>query len=524
MRYFHKDTSVKRKILTFIMVLITFFFTACGKKKGNEIQLTILHLNDIYEITPVSGGTQGGLARVATLKKQLLAKNPNTYITLSGDIYGPSGLSNAAIVNGKPLAGEHMVAILNKVGIDYFTFGDHEFDQFAGDQVLQRMKETKFPIVTSNYAGAEGKPFKQSNAKGETIDIAKNAIFTVKDKTGKSMRVGVFGVAKQPRKEDVQMTYTEWEKAAAEQVSALKGGENPVDILIALTHLSLENDKILATKFPKIDLILGGDEHAYNKEVQGDGIAPIYKSDSNARHNYIIDLFYNPATKKLRIEDRVELITDKIADDPEVLAEVNKWLKIGFNALRKQGIKPEAVIGKAPYDLDGFATSIRTKQNKFTNLILNGMKDITKADISLLGAGIMRLDDKIPAGSNVTEFDSVRTFPMDGEIVSVQMKGSGIKGLLDTGQTKKGAGDFVLYSDNITHEKDGKWLVNGKPLDENKTYLVGTFSLLVGIYSKSSGLLVAFPDGKLSKNTGISIRQVMNDGIAKAQENGKEKK
>ena len=47
--------------------------------------VTILHFNDVYEITPVEGGRSGGLARVATLRRRLLAENPNTFTLLAGD-------------------------------------------------------------------------------------------------------------------------------------------------------------------------------------------------------------------------------------------------------------------------------------------------------------------------------------------------------------------------------------------------------------------------------------------------------
>ncbi len=49
-----------------------------GASAARQVALTILQLNDIYELTPVSGGKEGGLARVATLRKELLAENPNT--------------------------------------------------------------------------------------------------------------------------------------------------------------------------------------------------------------------------------------------------------------------------------------------------------------------------------------------------------------------------------------------------------------------------------------------------------------
>jgi len=34
------------------------------------VSFTILQLNDVYEITPVAGGSQGGLARVATISRE----------------------------------------------------------------------------------------------------------------------------------------------------------------------------------------------------------------------------------------------------------------------------------------------------------------------------------------------------------------------------------------------------------------------------------------------------------------------
>lgn len=45
---------------------------------AENVNITFLQLNDVYEITPVSGGKSGGLARVATLKQQLKRQNPRT--------------------------------------------------------------------------------------------------------------------------------------------------------------------------------------------------------------------------------------------------------------------------------------------------------------------------------------------------------------------------------------------------------------------------------------------------------------
>ncbi|MCP6769728.1 hypothetical protein NL529_33265, partial [Klebsiella pneumoniae] len=79
--------------------------------------------NDLYEITPISGGHEGGMARFATLRAQLLRQNRNTYTILAGDFLSPSVLGTA-LNNGQPIAGAQMVAMLNAVGLDYATFGN----------------------------------------------------------------------------------------------------------------------------------------------------------------------------------------------------------------------------------------------------------------------------------------------------------------------------------------------------------------------------------------------------------------
>ena len=47
--------------------------------------MTIVHLNDVYEIVPVDGGKSGGLARMATVVKQLKSTRSPLLVTLGGD-------------------------------------------------------------------------------------------------------------------------------------------------------------------------------------------------------------------------------------------------------------------------------------------------------------------------------------------------------------------------------------------------------------------------------------------------------
>src|SRR6266487_6687120 len=60
-----------------------------------SVSVTILQLNDLYEMYPID--RQGGLARVATLRRQLEAENRNTIAVLAGDLVSPSALAQARV-------------------------------------------------------------------------------------------------------------------------------------------------------------------------------------------------------------------------------------------------------------------------------------------------------------------------------------------------------------------------------------------------------------------------------------------
>ena len=125
---------------------------------GDEVHLTILQINDVYEITPVEGGRAGGMARVAGLLRQLEAANPNTIAVLAGDYLSPSALGTAR-VDGERLAGRQMVAVLNATGLDVAALGNHEFD-ISESSFRQRMAESRFAVISGNAHAASGfEPF-----------------------------------------------------------------------------------------------------------------------------------------------------------------------------------------------------------------------------------------------------------------------------------------------------------------------------------------------------------------------------
>lgn len=115
-------------------------------------RLTILQLNDMYDFMPVEKGKKGGLARIAMLRDRIAKESPNLVFVLAGDFLSPSTMSSI-------FQGSQMVAGLNAVGLDFVTFGNHEFD-FGEAVTGERMRESRFTWVSSNVLDpATGVPF-----------------------------------------------------------------------------------------------------------------------------------------------------------------------------------------------------------------------------------------------------------------------------------------------------------------------------------------------------------------------------
>jgi len=79
-------------------------------------EITIIHFNDVYDIFPSSDEPVGGAARFARLVKD--QQNDNPLILFSGDCLNPSTLSAFT-------KGEHMVPIMNEIGVHVAALGNH---------------------------------------------------------------------------------------------------------------------------------------------------------------------------------------------------------------------------------------------------------------------------------------------------------------------------------------------------------------------------------------------------------------
>jgi 5'-nucleotidase/UDP-sugar diphosphatase len=428
------------------------------------VDLTFIQMNDVYELTPVSGGTEGGLARVATLRAKIKEKTPNTYTILAGDLLNPSALGTATI-DGERLSGRQMVDVMNVLGLDYATFGNHEFD-LEKEQLSQRLAESKFTWFSSNVTQADGQPFPK---------VPPNVVFTARNPAGKEVRIGLFGLTVNSNPVDY-VAYRDAVVAAKEQVATLR---NKVDILVAVTHLSLEEDIRLVQQISEIDLVLGGHEHENTEVERGPDFTPVFKADANARTVYIHELHYDTSTKHLERQSRLQRVTAELADDPTVGKAVERWVNAGFDGFRAQGFEPTKKVATTTEPLDGREASVRNFPTRLTDLTTAGMLHAAPGtELAILNGGSIRIDDVLPQG-DITEYDIIRTLPFGGAVLSAQMSGSLLQQTLDQGKANAGTGGY-LHAANVTRSAGGdQWLINGAPLEPAKSYQVAIIDFLL---------------------------------------------
>ena len=195
-----------------------------GHALAQTLDLTLLHMNDVYEIAPKQG--KGGFAPLMTLLQQERARAAHHLTTFGGDLLSPSVLSDLT-------QGAQMIALMNAIGVDVAGLGNHEFD-FGTEVLKQRLAESHFTWLASNTLGADGKPF--------------GAITSTLMRQVGPLNIGLFAVLTPETvhlsKPGTGVTFTPVVEAATAAVKSLK--HQGADLIIALTHLSITKDRELA--------------------------------------------------------------------------------------------------------------------------------------------------------------------------------------------------------------------------------------------------------------------------------------
>lgn len=489
----------------FLAALLAFFScetarqsTAGGKDDG-VIEIVFLQMNDVYEISPLSDNS-GGLARVATLRKSLRLKNPNTFTVLAGDFLSPSVIGTLKF-DGKRIRGRQMVETLNTVGLDWVVFGNHEFDYDDLSDLQARLDESTFTWLAGNAhlkSGDQIEPFFK-NRPGGPVKCPEDMVIDLKDADGTTLKLGVFGVLVTSGKKPF-VVYSDPFEAARKSYADL---QSKADVCVGLTHLAIEDDLKLAEQLPGVPLIMGGHDH--DNMIHHVGKTTVAKADANVRTVYVHTLRYDKKTRTATVRSELRQVNGSIPDEPATATVIARWEKIKHDALASSGFEADKKVLDLKAPLDCRESVVRHQQAPVGQYITGAMiaAGKTRPDCAILNSGSIRVDD-ILAGT-LTELDIVRMLPFGGGITEVEMKGSMLKRVLDAGWQNNGNGGYLQLGYITLDTERQTWLINFRPLDEATVYRVVMPDFLLTGSETNMGFLKASPaaDGKGTTNPDI---------------------
>ncbi len=126
--------------LFFLIVAALFALPVLAQ--DDSFALTILHTNDVHAHHEPGSDGNGGAARQATVVQQIRAEVPNVLLLDGGDRF-------TGTLFHQQYRGQDSVQIMNAIGYDGMTLGNHEFDD--GDEVLSQFVDgVDFPVVNTN--------------------------------------------------------------------------------------------------------------------------------------------------------------------------------------------------------------------------------------------------------------------------------------------------------------------------------------------------------------------------------------
>lgn len=426
------------------------------------IEFIILQMNDVYEIAPLEGGKSGGLARVATVKKRLMQENPNTIAVLSGDFLSPSFIGTLRMENGDRIAGLQMVETLNAMGLDYATFGNHEFDLSDPELLQKRIDQSQFRYVTANafrLDDGEAEPFAQGGD-----PVPSYLIRQMKNANGDVLRLGITGVVLPFNKQDY-VSYTPVEESYRRVYQEL---QSEADMTVVLTHLAAEQDVELAQSVPGAPLFLGGHDHT-NMSFYVENTV-ITKADANAKTVYVHRVRYDPCSKTSTIRSSLVDIDDSIPEDPATKAVVDKWLASVDATAQRMGYDPAHQLGETASPLQCTEAAVRSQPTNCGRLTTRAIEAVwPDADVYLVNSGSIRLDDNIDG--TITEYDILRMYPFGGPVVQMELSGAILAKVLQVGLfANRTNGGYLqtLYVDPVGNT----FTIREKPIEPDQTYRV----------------------------------------------------
>mgnify|MGYP000717840191 CR=1 FL=1 len=452
--------------------------------------LTILHTNDVHahylpfdkngsECGEDTSQCWGGAARLATLVAELRARSVNPLLLDAGDQFQGTLFYNQ-------YKGQDARELMNAIGYDAMTLGNHEFDS-GPDLLSEFAAKVNFPIVSANLEIAPSLALAAYVKPYTVIPVGGD-------------KIGVFGLITQDlpslSSPGPDIKVADVAETARQMVAELE--KQGVDKIIALTHIGYLADKDLAAKVDGIDIIIGGHSHTLlsNTDPAAAGPYPtVVNSPAGAPVLVITDGAYARNLGRLRVlfddegvvaawEGQPIALDSSVADNAAV-AEIVARLNGPLQQLKAME------VGETAVDLVGDRAVCRFAECNLGNLITDAMLVNTQQDgvqIAITNAGGIRASI---AKGKISVGDVLQVLPFGNAISTFELKGEDLLAALENGVSRaenpenEGTGRFPqvaglrftwdptrpvgsrIVSVEVGNARDGY-----APLDPNATYKI----------------------------------------------------
>ena len=481
---------MKKFLFTFISVFIFTSFSHSQSKEnksGNVTEITILHWNDFhsrnlpYRVSKkdsVTGETNayyiGGTSNMLGYINKY--RNKSSLLLNGGDDF--QGTPISAITKGNS-----QIELLNIYDLDAFVIGNHEFDygQYSLDSALMK---ANFDYLAANAF---------FNSKNRTFGKP----YVIKKING--VKCGIIGLTALdlmtlsiPKNiSDITMLNTDSVITAG--IKYLK--KKKCDVIILLTHIGVDNDKKIASKFSKdVDVIVGGHSHTpLRKPVNVNGVI-IVQAGSNAQWLGKLDLKIDK--KKDTVLSYAGMLVETKMDSAIYDRKAQEKVELMVAAIQGDLMK---VIGTLETDWKrGFS-----KESNLGQWEADAIRNKAGTDITFLNSGGIRKD--LPKGP-ITINDIWEINPFGNTIVSFTVSGSLLTKMIKNNLKSRvteinelGSSDMIIVS-GVKIVYDSKkvlagnedfidtLLINGENVDENRSYTISTNNYVGGQIKKYFGI------------------------------------
>jgi len=428
---------------------------------AETVTLRFVQTNDIDRMEEAKG--RGGFARLAAVVKAERAAGP-TFFVHSGDTISPSLLSGID-------KGAHIITILNRMGVDAMTPGNHEFD-FGQDNFHARIGEATFPVLTSNLREKDG------SQPPNTLD---ERIVEVE-----GIKVAFYGLTTEDTpivSSPGDMVFRSSIETGKAKAAALR--EAGADIVVAVVHTPLTVD-IALVRAHAADLVLSGHDEFLMAFFDGKSVLTESGSQADSIVVTRIDVDKEEKDGKVTVNWRPSFdIIDSatVTPNPEIAALVK-----GFEDKLDQELRVD--IGTTQTPLDSRRATVRGEEAAIGNLFADAMRVAVDADVAITNGGGIRADRQYEAGTKLTRADIFAELPFGNKTVKLKVSGETLLAALTNGfsQADMGAGRFPQVSGLVVdvdlskppRQRVVSVSVGGKPLDPAASYTLATNDFMAG--------------------------------------------